>query len=123
MLGALKEKSGWCAALTAALLLFAQIATATQACMLAQPNAPQQTMSEAGCDGMPMDAAECAVRCGVQVQAPAPDHSFHADQVAAANFFLPFALPAVREASPWVPRRSAGPAGPPLQILYCTYQF
>ena len=124
MLGALKRKKGWLAALTAGLLLFAQIAIAAQACMLAQPPfAPQQAMSEAGCDGMPMDAAECAARCGAQVQAPAPDHSFHADQVAAANFFLPFALPAVREASRWIPRHSAGPAGPPLQILYCTYQF
>ena len=122
MSGALKQKKGWLAALIAGLLLFAQIATAAQACMLAEPWAPQ-TMSEAGCDGMPMDGAECAARCGAQVQAPAPDHSFHADQAAAANYLPSFVLPAVREVTRLVPRHSPGPAGPPLQVLYCSYQF
>ena len=122
MVGALKRKKGWLAALTAGLLFFAQFTSAAQACMLAQPSAPQ-TMSEAGCDGMPMDGAECAARCGAQVQAPAPYHFFHADQVAVANFFAPFALPAIREAPRLVPRQSPGPAGPPLRVLYCSYQF
>ena len=124
MFAALKGRKGWLAASTASLLVFAQIAIAAQACMLAErSSALQQAMSEAGCDGIPVDTTECAARCGAQAQAAAPDHSFHADQVAVANFFAPFALPAIREASRLVPRQSPGPAGPPLQVLYCSYQL
>ena len=124
MLGALMRKKGWLGALTAGLLLFAQIVTAAQACTLAaQPFAPQHAMSDASCDGMPLDAAECLAHCGAQEQAAAPDHSFHVDQVAVANFIAPFALPAIRGTSRLAPWKCPGPAGPPLQVLYCSYQL
>ena len=124
MFGALRRRKGWLAALTAGLLVFAQVAIAAQACMLAERSlALQQAMSEAGCDGIPVDTTECAARCGAQAQAAVPDHSFHADQIAAADFSPPFISPAVREVSRLVPRHSPGPAGPPLQVLYCSYQF
>ena len=122
--GALERRKGWLAALTAGLVVFAQIAIAAQACMLAERSfALQQAMSEAGCDGIPVDSTECAARCGAQAQAAVPDHSVHADQVAVANFFAPFALTAIREAPRLVPRQSPGPAGPPLRVLYCSYQL
>lgn len=114
------------AGLMASLLLLMQFAMAAQACMLApavSAGASQQAMSEAECDGTPMDGAACRVRCFAQDQTAASlDQHFHAVPASAHIVSAIFTLPAIRSASPPL-SVSRLPVGPPLQILYCSYQI
>lgn len=120
-----RTRKSWLAGLMAGLVLFAQLAMAAQACVLAQtaPGASQAAIAEAGCDGMPMDEAACLARCLMQDQAAASvdQHS----QLIAAPAAMPaaaFVLPRARYSSP-PPSASRLPCGPPLQILFCSYQI
>lgn len=121
MLGAsLKRKRGWIACLAASLLLFTQVAVASQACMLAKPGLASQEMAAEGCDGMAMHNALCQAHCAAADQA-----SLSLDQ----HFtFVPTSGTAAAADFPWhgigVPFRHAAAlpaAGPPLRVLYCSY--
>lgn len=113
------------AQVTMGLLLFAQLVLAVQACMLprADPaHAFGEAMASGECGGVPMDRATCLADC------------LKTDQ---ANFSVKFHFDAIlRPASPiadlsalrQVDRPAIHapdaycPSGPPLQILFCSFQ-
>jgi hypothetical protein len=115
-----KSSKGWLACLTAGLLLFTQLAMSAEACMLAKSSPAPQAMAE--CDGAPMDNGVCLPRCLAGEQAAVSlDHH--------APFVLPsvsigtasFALAESRASLAHVAAFHV-PRGPPLRILFCSYQ-
>lgn len=122
MLGASsKSKRRWVACLAAGLLLFTQLAMAAQACMLAKP-APQQAMAMEGCEGIPMDKGVCLARC-VAAEQPGPSLDQHVAFVAASADLNTVSFPS-RGIEPSFRQAAALPAaGPPLRVLYCSYQI
>ena len=110
--------------LTAGLLLFAQHVSATQVCMLVPDRAgtaSAEQMSD-GCDATPMGPVNCSAHCQ------------HADQSATSGadklqFVAPvaytsLAVPSVARIHP--PQRASAsrlPGGPPLRVLFCSYQI
>jgi hypothetical protein len=120
-----KSKRKWLACLTAGLLLFTQLAMAAQACMLAKagPAGASQQMAMAGCKGMPMDAGACLARCLAVDQAAASlDQHFHfappSPSIGSASFALHGTQAPVAHVS-----ALPVPGGPPLRILFCSYQI
>jgi hypothetical protein len=120
-----KSKRKWLVCLTAGLLLFTQLAMAAQACMLAKAGpaiSAEQAMATAGCEGMPpMDQRVCAAHCIAGDQAAASlDHHFHFVPPSPSIGWASFALHGTQA----VAHVSAlpVPAGPPLRILFCSYQ-
>jgi hypothetical protein len=118
----LKSKRKWLVCLTAGLLLFAQVAMAAQACMLGKAGSAgaSQQMAMAGCEGVPMDAGACLARCLAADQAAASlDHHFYfvppSLSIGSASFALHGTQAPVAHALPV-------PGGPPLRILFCSYQ-
>jgi hypothetical protein len=121
-----KSKRKWLVCLTAGLLLFTQLAMAAQACMLAKAGpAPSlgQAMATAGCEGMPpMDQRVCVAHCIAGDQAAASlDHQFHLvlppPSIGSARFSLHGTEAPVAHVS-GLPL----PAGPPLRVIFCSYQ-
>ena len=119
-----KSKRKWLACVTAGLLLFTQLAMAAQACMLGKAGSAgaSQQMAMAGCEGTPMDAGACLARCGAGDQAAATlDHHFHfvppSPSIGSASFALHGTQAPVAHVA-GLPVR----AGPPLRVLFCSYQ-
>ena len=119
------SKRGKCLAfLTVGLLLFAQFASAAQGCMLARAPAGPATaeqMAAEGCDGAPMDAAACLARC-LEADQSAASHDDNLQFVLPSAFTsaTDFVVPRV-----WVSQSATVlhlPAGPPLRVLFCSYQ-
>lgn len=108
-----RTKRSWTSALLAALLLFAQFAVASQFCVAAHEE----------CGGVPMSDQACVAQCVAQADqtVSSPDHHFDAMPAAASIAWRDFPLVATR-----VPARPLGdaplPAGPTLQVLFCSYQ-
>jgi hypothetical protein len=113
------------AQLTAGLLLFAQLVLAAQACMLPQHNpahAFSDAMASGECEGVPMDGAACLADC-LKTDQASPSVNFHFDVI------LPPASPiaglsALRQVDHLAIHAPAPyrPSGPPLQILFCSFQ-
>lgn len=113
------------AQLTLGLLLFAQLALAVQACMLPQHNpahAFSDAMANGACEGVPMDRATCLADC-LKADQASPSVNFHFDAI------LPQASPVAGLAAQWQVDHLAihapapyCPGGPPLQILFCSFQ-
>ena len=100
----------WRVAFLAGVLLFAQFAVASQACMVAQQHA-----------GMPRDDA-CLAQCIAEDQAVSSlEHHFSAMPAVAASASLDFPLVAT-QASARLLSDAPLPAGPPLEVLFCSYQ-
>ena len=115
----------WSMTLLAALLLFAQLSTAGQGCVLARDRAIDEhdvAMAEQPCGSLPMDAAVCMLHClGQDQSASTPDQHFTAIATSAAVRPLDFTLAAIRAPSrPLSDSRLHVPRTP--QILYCSYQ-
>lgn len=110
------------ACLAAALLLSTQLAMAAAGCTLSF-GAPTQAGAEAGCAGMPMDQDVCLACCVAGDQAAAsPDQPLYflapSASIAAATFAIPDdRAVAFQGRAVDVPR-----GGPPLRILFCSYQ-
>ena len=113
------------AQLTAGLLLFTQLALAAQACMLPGPNpahAFSDAMASGECEGAPMDRATCLADC-LKTDQAGPSANFNLDVI------LPPASPvaqssALRQVDHLAIHAPASycPSGPPLQILFCSFQ-
>lgn len=113
--------------LTAGLLLFAQLVQPAQACMLRLQSSPTQTSGEAmvmgECTGAPMDTATCLAYClkADQPANPAVDYHFPAVLPSISHMVrLPALQQADSSALPSAASRCA--SGPPLQILFCSFQ-
>ena len=112
------------AQLMVGLLLFAQLVLSAQACMLSRPDQAytfNDTMATE--DGASMDKATCLAHClkADQVSSLSVDSHFHATLSPASPVAV---LSALHRADPSVmplpfSRRSSGP---PLQILFCSFQ-
>jgi len=114
------------AGIMAGLLLFTQLVLSAQACMLPGSN-PAYVLSDAmateECEGAPMDKGRCLAYCLKADQASSPSVDFHFSVISPAAFPVPglFALwQADRSAMP--PAVSHCASGPPLQILFCSFQ-
>lgn len=107
------------------LLLFAQFAISAQACMLPQHNPAHafgDSMAAEDCDGVPMPGIACLAQCLKDDQAnPAADFHFHvvlpavraiSADIAVRQFDSSVTLAAVGQSS----------GGPPLQVLFCSFQ-
>jgi len=113
------------AVVMAGLLLFTQLVLAAQACMLPQHNpahAFSDAMASGECEGVPMDRAMCLADC-LKTDQASPSANFHFDVI------LPPASPvaelyALRQVDHLAIHASAPyyPSGPPLQILFCSFQ-
>ncbi len=108
------------------LLLFTQLVLSAQACMLPGSN-PAYVLSDAmateECEGAPMDKGTCLAYCLKADQARSPSVDFHFNAILPAVFPVSglFALWHVdSSAIPPVVSRCA--SGPPLQILFCSFQ-
>jgi len=117
-----KLKRRWRLAVLAALTVFAQFAMAAEPCMLVHQPATSlqhEVAADEQCDAMPMEAAACLAQClagDESVSAGGPLVAAMAPAPTSPDFTLPGSrtvLPASYEAPP---------CGPPLQILYCSYQ-
>jgi hypothetical protein len=107
--------------LAAALLLSTQLAMAAAGCTLSS-GAPAQAGAEAGCGDMPMDQGVCLACCVAGDQAAAtPDQPFH---LLAASASIGAATSAIPDDRAFAPQGRAVdvPRGPPLRILFCSYQ-
>ena len=100
--------TGWRAMFAAMLLVFAQFAMAAQACGTAHPT----------CDVAVMSDAPCAVQSDQAVSAP---DQYLSAVVALAPAAAHFPFAAAR-APLWLQWEVRVPAGPDLQVLYCSYQ-
>lgn len=109
------------AGLAAALLLSTQLAMAAAGCTLSR-GAPAQAAAEAGCAGMSMDQGVCLACCVAADQAAAsPDHPLYFLAPSASIGAATFAIPDDRAFAPQG-RAVDVPRGPPLRILFCSYQ-
>jgi hypothetical protein len=114
----------WLACLAASLVLITQIAMAAEGCMLRPGTAGLQpaAVEQAGCDGMAMDETLSLACCVAGEQAAATvDQQLHfvppSHSTGRGHFPLPEVhAAAARDAASDVPR------GPPLRILFCSYQ-
>ncbi|HEY5898893.1 MAG TPA: hypothetical protein VIV54_15095 [Burkholderiales bacterium] len=98
-------KTAWHVALLASVLLFAQFAIASQVCMVA-----------------PMSDDGCLVQCIVQDQPVSSlDQHFHAVPPVIASAGIDFPLVATQAPKQLLPDTPL-PAGPPLTVLFCSYQ-
>ena len=106
----------------AALVAFAQFVMAAERCMVIhEPAAAEQQMSgDEQCDAMPMDQASCLAQCLGGDESVTTLTALSTGAIAPAPAWLDFTLPATRFVS--VQREAPPPCGPPLQILYCSYQ-
>ncbi len=110
----------------AGLLLLTQFVLSAQACMLSGCNPAyvlSDTMATEECEGAPMDKGTCLVYCLKADQASSPSVDFNFSVILPATFPVSglFAL--------WQADSSAIPpavlpcaSGPPLQILFCSFQ-
>jgi hypothetical protein len=115
------------AQLMVGLVLFTQLVLSAQACMLPQPTPAQafgDAMAMEQCNDVPMDRTTCLAHCLQHDQASGPSVHFQID--ATVPSVAPVVnLSALRQldfsgrASP-VPPCSVGP---PLQILFCSFQI
>jgi hypothetical protein len=113
------------AQLTSGLLLFTQLVLAAHACMLPQHNpahAFSDAMSSGECEGVPMDRTTCLADCLKADQASSSvNFDFDvilppASPVADLAALRQFDQPAIH------PSAAYCPSGPPLQILFCSFQ-
>ena len=115
------------AQLMVGLLLFTQLVLAAQACMLPQPK-PAQAFSDAmameQCEDVPMDRTTCLAHCLQYDQVSSPSVQFQFDAI------VPSVVPTVNLSALWQVdfSGSATPVppfsvGPPLQILFCSFQI
>jgi hypothetical protein len=113
------------ARLIAGLLLFTQMVFSAQACMLPSLDSMHaffnNTMMNEACDGVSMDQSTCIAHCLKADQASAPiDYHFHAMPPSVSTVA---ALPAPRQVDSSKPSPSTcRSGGPPLQILFCSFQ-
>ena len=110
-------------ALIAGLLLFAQYAIAAQGCKLDHAWIPgtSQQAADRDCDGVPMSGSGCLAHClSLDEQSSSLDHHFFTAPAASSPVPAGFVLAEIGS----IPRPAAVqlPAGPPLQVLYCSYQ-
>jgi len=113
------------AQLTAGLLLFTQLVLAAHACMMPQPNpahAFSDAMASGECEGVPMDRATCLADC-LKADQTGFSAKVHFDVI------LPPASPVAELTAPRQldqpaihARAAYCPSGPPLQILFCSFQ-
>jgi hypothetical protein len=112
--------------LTAGLLLFTQLILAAQACMLPGSN-PAYTLGDAmateECESAPMDKGTCLAYCLKADQVASPSVDFHFNVILPPAFPVA-ALSALRQVDgSAMPLAVSQPAsGPPLQILFCSFQ-
>lgn len=109
------------------LLLFTQLFLSAQACMLPMPSPARafgDAMAAEGCEGVPMDQTTCLAHClkADQIASTPQDVQFDAISPPVPSIV---ALSALRKidpsASSWPVARSTN--GPPLQILFCSFQI
>lgn len=113
-------KRRWVACLAAGLLLFTQFAMASQVCTLAKPGLAQQAME--GCDGTAMQKAACQAHCAVADQAGLSlDQHFTFVPPSAAIGVAAF--PSHGIGGSFSHAAALRAAGPPLRVLYCSYQI
>ena len=114
------------AQLTAGLLLFTQLVLAAQACMLPRhdpAHAFGDAMASGECEGVPMDRAMCLADCLKTDQASSSAYFIldvilpPASPVAELTALRPVDQPAIHAPAPYCP------SGPPLQILFCSFQI
>lgn len=113
------------AQLTAGLLLFTQLVLAAHACMMPQPNpahAFSDAMTSGECEGVPMDRATCLADC-LKTDQASFSAKVHFDvilppasPVAELAALRQVDHPAILAPAPYCP------SGPPLQILFCSFQ-
>lgn len=113
------------AQLTIGLLLFAQLALAVQACMLSRADPARafgDAMASGECGGVPMDRAACLADC-LKTDQAGPSAYIYFDAI------LPPGSPVAELiALQQFDRRAIHapaayrPSGPPLQILFCSFQ-
>jgi hypothetical protein len=102
-----RVKSTWAIALLASALLFAQYAVASQMSMLAHPSSAD--------DG-------CVAQCMLEDQSVSSlDHHFSAAPPLVSSASIDFPLATTRRTTQLLEDRLP-PAGPSLQVLYCSYQ-
>ena len=123
MLGASsRSKRRWVACLAAGLLLFTQFVMASQACTLAKPGLAQQAMAVEDCDGTAMQKAVCQAHCAAADQAGLSLDQ-HFAFVPTADAITAAAFPSHRVRVPFGQSAALRAAGPPLRVLYCSYQI
>ncbi len=100
-------KTIWSVALLASVLLFAQFAVASQACMLAH---------------LSTDDENCVAQCVVEDESVSSlDQHFSAVPPVVSSASIDFPL-AVAQTPQRLLSDTPLPAGPPLQVLFCSYQ-
>jgi hypothetical protein len=113
------------AQLTAGLLLFTQLVLAAQACMMPQPNpahAISDAMASGECDGVPMDRATCLADC-LKADQASSSTKIHFDVILPPASPVAELTPLRQFDQPAIHARTAYcPSGPPLQILFCSFQ-
>jgi hypothetical protein len=117
------KRLSWVAA---GLLLFSQLVLSAQACMLPGSNLAyvfNDAMATEGCDGVPMDKGTCLADCLKADQASGRPVDFHFDAIVPPASLIA-RLSALRLADSSSPSScfSHYPSGPPLQILFCSFQ-
>lgn len=115
-------KTTWHITFFAAVLLFAQFAVASQACMVMHQQAGTQHAMTEECDGTPMNDDSCLAQCIAQDQVSSTlEHHFTAAPPVIARAAPDFPLVATLAPTRLLPDAPL-PAGPPLQVLFCSYQ-
>ena len=106
----------------AALVAFAQFAMAAERCMIVHEpaSAEHQMSSDEQCDAMPMDKASCLAQCLGGDESVSTLNPLFIAAIAPAPAWMDFTLSGTRFVS--VEHEAPPPCGPPLQILYCSYQ-
>ena len=117
-------KHRWTLAVIAALTAFAQFVMAAEPCMLMHqpPTSMEHQVAAADeqCEAMPMDKASCLAQCLGGDESVSTLTSLFTAAMAPAMAWMDFTLAGTRFVA--VAERDAPPCGPPLQILYCSYQ-
>src|SRR5258706_5642406 len=108
-------------------LLSTQLFLSAQACMLPAPD-PARAFSDAmateDCEGAPMGQNACLAHClsADQIASTPQDIHFHAISPPAPPVVVLSALRQIDRSAPsWLVPRSTD--GPPLQILFCSFQI
>src|SRR5258705_5566724 len=115
------------ALLLGGVLLFTQLFLSAQACMLPAPEPARafgDAMATEGCDGVPMEQTTCLAHClsADQIASTPQDVHFHAISPPVSPVVTLSALRQIDLSAPsWPVARSTD--GPPLQILFCSFQI
>jgi hypothetical protein len=105
-------------------MFVSQIAGAAEACMVAMASSPAsaaQAMPE-DCDGTPVDAAACRIRCLSQDQSTVPFDQPAQSVAIFAHAEHAAIMPVTAPCPSQLFSAARLPGGPPLRILHCSYQ-